>query len=381
MPHTTGTLLFLCAATLIISFPTTATPTTTSTVFSHPAHQHHNQSVAVSTDMYAKAKAHYTITSQGINNGAYSFQDEAERFCLHYNVTETGIKYAKCVVQLIHDWIAIHLSENQLTTIPPPPSRFTPVSSTPTPSAHTILSRRQIHELYMKYIHKPDSYGHYHKDQIFRFKTQHPPHQLLAATQSMDMPRVFIVIDLNDWLERRHIRPTVVLSLNRNEPELLCTMLQQHTTILDYAEYVPETEENDLHFLDLKRKDYDLIISAQVLEHVQDPLLAAQNMYHHVRPGGFVFTSVPTSNRPHDTPVHFFHLSPMALATIFKRAGFQIIELGWWGNSLYKEFLDKTYAWPTMDDMVKHYGAEASLQNDPLNTVQTWILAQRPMEE
>ena len=144
MPHTTGTLLFLCAATLVVSFPTTAAPTTTSTVISHPAHQYQ------SVEMHAKAKAHYTITSQGINNGAYSFQDEAERFCLQHNVTGTGFKYATCVVQLIHDWIAIHLSENQLTTIPPTRSRFTPVSATPTPSAHTILSRRQIHEMYMQ---------------------------------------------------------------------------------------------------------------------------------------------------------------------------------------------------------------------------------------
>ena len=96
--------------------------------------------------------------------------------------------------------------------------------------------------------------------------------------------------------------------------------------------------------------------------------------------GGYAFTSVPTSNRPHDTPIHFFHFSPVALATIFQRAGFEIIKVGYWGNRHYKEWLSETNSWPTLEEMIARYGKEEAIQNDPLNPVQTWILARKPVK-
>jgi len=199
----------------------------------------------------------------------------------------------------------------------------------------------------------------------------------LVLNHLLDMPRHFVLFDFKIWTEKLHIKPRVVLSLNHNEPELFLPAFH-NVEVLDYAPFDPETKENDLLTLNLSRNDYDFFLSANVLEHVQDPLLAVMSMYKHICPGGYAFTSVPTSNRPHDTPIHFFHFSPIALATTFQRAGFEVLRVGYWGNSHYKEWVEKSNSWPVLEQMIEKYGKEEGLYNDVLNPVQTWILARRP---
>ena len=44
------------------------------------------------------------------------------------------------------------------------------------------------------------------------------------------------------------------------------------------------------------------------------------------------------------------------------------------------EWLSKTNSWPTLEEMIARYGKEEAIQNDPLNPVQTWILARKPVK-
>ena len=83
----------------------------------------------------------------------------------------------------------------------------------------------------------------------------------------------------------------------------------------------------------LRGEPFDLAVVSQTLEHLYDPLLALVNLRRKLTPGGLLFTSTPTVNRPHMTPFHFRHYSPMGLAALLTQAGFEIVELGQWGNA------------------------------------------------
>ena len=71
---------------------------------------------------------------------------------------------------------------------------------------------------------------------------------------------------------------------------------------------------------------FDFFLFNQTLEHLYNPFHAVENIYKIVKPGGYVFTSVPTLNIPHMTPVHFNGFTPMGLAMLFLSAGFEIVD-------------------------------------------------------
>ena len=74
------------------------------------------------------------------------------------------------------------------------------------------------------------------------------------------------------------------------------------------------------------------MVFSQTMEHLYDPLLALVNIFKVTKEGGHVFTSAPCLNIQHMTPFHYYHYTPMGLATLFVMAGFEIVEFGQWGN-------------------------------------------------
>ena len=61
------------------------------------------------------------------------------------------------------------------------------------------------------------------------------------------------------------------------------------------------------------------------------------------------------------------------LATILEAAGFEVIELGLWGNADYAAKLFQTKWWPSYKDL------EKPIQNDPMVACGVWALARRPL--
>jgi 2-polyprenyl-3-methyl-5-hydroxy-6-metoxy-1,4-benzoquinol methylase len=47
------------------------------------------------------------------------------------------------------------------------------------------------------------------------------------------------------------------------------------------------------------KNEFDFFIFSQTLEHLYNPFEAVKQIYEIVKPGGYVFTSVPTLNIPH----------------------------------------------------------------------------------
>lgn len=97
--------------------------------------------------------------------------------------------------------------------------------------------------------------------------------------------------------------------------------------------------------------------------------MALKTIYNYIKPGGYIYTSVPTINIPHMTPIHYNGYNPMGLALLFLSTGFEIIEIGQWGNYDYISKLFKNHDWSD--------ATQVSHINEERNVAQCWILAKK----
>lgn len=221
------------------------------------------------------------------------------------------------------------------------------------------LSEHEIRELHAL-AEKPDEY-------MNQYKTVHDlgisPQ---VNIQNMDAPRVFCIADFKQWVEKYDIAPKSILSTCITDPELKFLKYQE----MKHIPYDETTGQNDLHTLDLHKKDYDFMLFSQTLEHVCNPLLVVSNIANHIAKDGYVFTSVPFINIPHMEPYHFQHFSPMGLASLFHQCDLRVVELGYWGNLDYIQTMYRTMNWPTVFDL-------SSITNERGRAAQCWVLAQK----
>ena len=187
-----------------------------------------------------------------------------------------------------------------------------------------------------------------------------------------DFPRALTLMDFVEWIDSLDIRrPRSLLTTNLGDPELVYLDAARITGwVYDGA------ERGDLHRLHEEALDgepFDFVLLGQTLEHLYNPLLALTNLRAKMEKGGYLFTSVPSLNIQHLTPLHFQHLTPMGLATLLLQAGFEIIHIGQWGNLQYETQLLSTLWWPSYSTLGPQHVA-----NDRDHPVQVWALVRRP---
>ena len=223
------------------------------------------------------------------------------------------------------------------------------------------LTETDIHALYQRHVLKSDDY------------MQRDMAELQASgildkydPRGKDAPRVFSVLDFKEWVQKYNIRPERALITCPSDPEIAFLPPPENVT---YAEY-DGTAQYDLHQMSLEYKAYDFILCSHTLEHVYDPYACVRTLWGHLRPGGYIFMSVPTINIPHNTPVHFSHFFPSGLACMLTKVGFTVREVGHWGNQEYLARMFETLSWPDIYSL-------SSLKNDANRTCQCWILAQK----
>lgn len=121
------------------------------------------------------------------------------------------------------------------------------------------------------------------------------------------------------------------------------------------------------------RGTYDVVICEQVLEHVVDPWVAAENLRGLCVPGGHVVVSTPFLVRVHELPMYGMHdywrFTPRGLRTLLERAGLQVDTVGSWGNR--SVILGNFDCWPA-------YRRWHSLRNEPDLPIQVWAFARNP---
>ncbi len=232
------------------------------------------------------------------------------------------------------------------------------------PTRFPIIPEDELYSIHRTCVQKKRPY-------LNRIRTAEDFHEYSFANNNrlrgMDAPRAFCLLDFQDWLTKHAVPTTDVLVTCREDPEV---SLLPSTARVQEIRY---ENGHDLHKLDLEKKDYDFMIVSQTLEHLYHPFQAMKQCWDHLRPGGYFFTSVPTTNIPHNTPIHFQEFYPMGLATLGLQAEFDIVEIGFWGNQEYLLKLFSTYEWPDI------YGL-TTLVADPNYPAACWGLFRKPTQ-
>lgn len=185
-----------------------------------------------------------------------------------------------------------------------------------------------------------------------------------------DFPRVPCLLDFKEWIRVYDIKPNKMLCTDYEDFELNYINPEK----LHIFKY--DGHNGDLHTMDLQDKDYDFFLFSQTMEHLYNPILCLKNIYEHLRPGGWVFTSVPTINIPHMTPFHFSGIYPMGLALAFMSVGFELVEIGQWGNLNYISCIFSNHQWPDYYKLLTL--GSGQITNEEHNVAQCWILARKP---
>ena len=119
------------------------------------------------------------------------------------------------------------------------------------------------------------------------------------------------------------------------------------------------------------RGTHDVVICEQVIEHVAEPFVAAENLRGLCRPGGHVVVSTPFLIRVHELwgMEDYWRFTPRGLRTLLERAGLEVDSVGAWGNRhCVAGNFDR---WPS-------YRRRHPLGNEPDLPVQVWAFARNP---
>jgi SAM-dependent methyltransferase len=118
---------------------------------------------------------------------------------------------------------------------------------------------------------------------------------------------------------------------------------------------------------------YDVVICEQVLEHVLNPVAAAETLQALARPGGHVIVSTPFLIRVHELPAYgmpdLWRFTPRGLRVLLEGAGLEVGEVQAWGN---RDCVVANF------DHWAAYRRWHSLRNEPELPVQVWAFARRP---
>jgi hypothetical protein len=187
--------------------------------------------------------------------------------------------------------------------------------------------------------------------------------------EGKDFPRVISLLEFAAMVGRYNLAAKSLLTFTTtDDPELEYLPYTVHHNF----DYDDDKVNHDLHTLSIPRHDYDFVMLNQTLEHLYNPFLCLDNVRDVLAPGAIAYANVPSINIAHSTPYHFYTgYTPTGLACVFRSCGFEILEVGQWGNKEYIDRMFRTQGWPD-------YRALKSFRNDFLNPVITWILARKP---
>jgi SAM-dependent methyltransferase len=119
--------------------------------------------------------------------------------------------------------------------------------------------------------------------------------------------------------------------------KLLSNYVTEHIGV-DHCDTLHDKSRTDLtgtaYAIPMGGSEFDSVICTAVLEHLEEPERALVECLRVLKPGGYAFYSVPFIWHIHEEPRDFFRYSRYGLEYIFKKVGFEIIEIealsGFW---------------------------------------------------
>ena len=188
--------------------------------------------------------------------------------------------------------------------------------------------------------------------------------------EGKDFPRIISLLEFARFIKEYDRTFNSVLSFNGNkDPEY---EYLKYKNRYNYS-YKDDVDKYDLHNLQLDRSDFDFVMLNQTLEHLYDPISALKNIYKHLSDGAIFYANVPCNSIPHTTPFHYYTgITPSGLGALIKLAGFEILEIGQWGNVEYfKQMFDNKWSdYKHMYKLTDHVG-----HNDLNCPIITWCWA------
>jgi SAM-dependent methyltransferase len=187
-----------------------------------------------------------------------------------------------------------------------------------------------------------------------------------------DVPRLYAWMEFRQWIKHYNIQTGKKLFATCAGDIELRSLNYEEIHLFDYE----QSQKYDLHTLEVDHQDFDLVVFNQTLEHTYNPFMVMQRLFRVLKPGGYLYTTVPTINMPHLVPYHFWGITPMGMCMLSMTVGFNVCECGYWGNKRYMEQIFANKIWPDYTQ-VKTNG---EIENDFHCQAQTWILARKPAE-
>lgn len=133
--------------------------------------------------------------------------------------------------------------------------------------------------------------------------------------------------------------------------------------------------EVDIHKLPYEEKEFDFVMTDQVLEHVENPFLAVDEMYRVLKNRGYMILTTCLMNPVHEMPTDFWRFTPDGLKVLCKNFG-EIIQCEGWGNGQAVDLMINKGL--RFQDINPNSPLEKiATYNDFQNLIVTWIITRK----
>ena len=140
------------------------------------------------------------------------------------------------------------------------------------------------------------------------------------------------------------------------------------------SENIPFTEHTSFDLCSQSLdKQYDLVISEHVFEHLIYPYRALKNVFAMIKPGGYFLISTPFLVRIHSAHADCTRWTEQGLRHFLEEGGFPLndIKSGAWGN--------RACVKADFNKFTDHRGILQPMKNEPKFPVVVWALARKPL--
>ena len=185
--------------------------------------------------------------------------------------------------------------------------------------------------------------------------------------EGKDFPRVISLLEFDRYINKYNFQIDKLLLFNgQDEPETEY-LKGRYKQILN-INYEDNPEKYNLHSLEINHNNFDFVTLNQTLEHVYNPYTCLTNIKKYMTKGGYLYINVPACSAPHSEPFHFYTgYTPMGLAALAHETGYEILEIGQWGN---KEYLGRLFGITGQ----RWWADYTMLQNPGVNEIETPVI-------
>ena len=185
-------------------------------------------------------------------------------------------------------------------------------------------------------------------------------------------------------IARRYIRAYYSILINQlkvyNRPGLKAIEFGGSTQIIknilsevDY-QIAPNFPEVDIQNLeDYSSEEYDLVILDNVLEHVENPFKAIQEIHRILKPGGTLLAIVPFLIYIHPTPDDYWRFTESGIRKLCEN--FSEVKIYYWGNRVAAGLINK-YGFDLTIKQAR-FLLGFSLRNEKAYPVNYWFFAKK----